>query len=226
MATGNDIVSIAFNWVCGRVGITLGSWPYTVTQWNACKRAGTTMSIESAIATPGALLFNHRTPEGVPVDPPDGLLPANYHAHVAISRGNGSTIEAMSPAAGVGIGNARALTRWTAAARIPGVSYGNESTPAPPPSNVRLSAIPAFPGEAFPGADAGVVRTWQGGLITCNVISDTQANRDGVFGDGMAKAITGMQAGFGWHNPDGRGGPHTWTHMHARRSPPCPRCGS
>jgi N-acetylmuramoyl-L-alanine amidase len=214
-------------WVCGRVNVTLGSWPpYTVTQWNACKQAGSTMTIEAAIATPGALLFNHRTPDGVPVDPPPGLVPGNYHAHIAISRGDGSTIEAMNELAGVGVGNARPLTRWTAGARIPGVDYGGMPASNPGNAGVRTSAIPPFPGEAAPGADGAIVRGWQEAMIACHVIDDTPANHDGVFGDGMTAAINRLQTGFGWSNPDGRGGAHTWTHMHSRSKPPCPRCGA
>ncbi len=222
-------------WVCGRVNITLGSWPpYTVTQWNACKQAGTTMSIETAIATAGALLFNHRTPDGVPVDPPPGLVPGNYHAHVAISRGDGSTIEAMNQISGVGVGNARPLTRWTAGARIPGVDDGWHTTTAPSSrsatdignAGVRATTIPPFPGDAFPGADAGIVRAWQDGLVSCHVINDAPQNHDGVFGDGMTAAVTRLQGSFAGWTPDGHAGPHTWSHMHSRANPPCPRCGA
>ena len=222
-------------WVCGRVNVTLGSWPpYTVTQWNACKQAGTTISIEAAIATAGALLFNHRMPDGTPIDPAPGLVPANYHAHVAISRGDGSTIEAMNPLAGVGVGGAWPLTRWTAGAHIPGVDYGSNATTAASSTHVtaagnpgvRTTVIPLFPGEAFPGADAGIVRAWQGGLVACDVINDTPQNHDGVFGEGMTAAITKLQASFAGWTPDGRAGAHTWAHMYTRSNPPCPRCGA
>jgi hypothetical protein len=228
-------------WVCGRVGISLGPWPpYTVTQWMACKAAGTAISIDHAIGLPGALLFNHRTPDGTPVDP-TGVLPADYHAHVAFSRGDGFTVEAMNAALGCGVAHAQpALTRWTAAALVPGITYvgaapaathpapapssspGDASAPAPATPSAAL--VPAFPGEAFPGAAPAVVRAWQVALIACRVIADTDANRDGDFGPGMTAAVTRLQASFGW-SPDGRGGRHTWAHLYTRPDPPCPRCG-
>nr|WP_246390195.1 NlpC/P60 family protein [Nocardioides soli] len=60
--------------------------------------AGKGMSIDAAIRTRGALLF---------------IQTSTAH-HVAISLGNGSTIEAMNPEAGVAIGSA-AGRGWTSA---------------------------------------------------------------------------------------------------------------
>ncbi|MET0145835.1 MAG: NlpC/P60 family protein [Ilumatobacteraceae bacterium] len=72
---------------------------------------GATVSIEEAMNTPGALLFSF--------DPPPvrgGGRPA--HAHVAISLGDGRTIEAQGSRTGILIANANA-DRWTNAAVIP-----------------------------------------------------------------------------------------------------------
>ena len=214
-------------WVCGQFGIAVGFFPpYTVTQWNACKQAGTTISVEAAVRTPGALLFNHRRPDGTPVDPPPGLVPADFHAHVAFSRGDGSTVEAMNPAAGCGIGNAQpAGVRWTAGALVPGVSYGAATASGPGTSSSTPGPVPTFPGDAFPGAGHDVVVGWQVGMIACDVLADTVQNHDGDFGDGMTTKINELQTSFGWSAPDGRAGAHTWSHMYTRRRLPCPRCG-
>jgi hypothetical protein len=83
----------------------------------------------------------------------------------------------------------------------------------------------SFPGQADANAASSVVLAWQGALIAAGIISDGPANRDGVFGPGMAAAITRLQTSFGWTDPDGIGGAHTWSHMTSRAHPPCPRCG-
>ena len=72
---------------------------------------GGTVSIDDALNTPGALLFSFDPP---PV--PGGGRPA--HAHVAISLGDGRTIEAMSTSRGIAIANPDP-SRWTNAAVIP-----------------------------------------------------------------------------------------------------------
>lgn len=75
-----------------------------------CRRQGTEISVEQAMHTPGALLFRN--------------------GHVAISLGDGRTIEAKGRAYGVGVFNARG--RFTAAALVPGMQYGGgANNPAP-----------------------------------------------------------------------------------------------
>lgn len=64
------------------------------------QQKGTQMSVADAIRTPGALLFRP--------------------GHVAISLGDGRTIEARGRAYGVGIFNAQG--RFTSAGMIPGMS--------------------------------------------------------------------------------------------------------
>ncbi len=67
------------------------------------------IEIEDAITTPGALLFRM----------------SSSGNHVAISRGNGTTIEARGKAYGVGVFSAKGRP-WTHAGLIPGVDYGEE----------------------------------------------------------------------------------------------------
>jgi len=70
-------------------------------QLQACRNAGREISVEEAIRTPGALLFRP--------------------GHVAISLGDGRTIEAKGSAYGVGIFNAAG--RFTTGGLIPGMEY-------------------------------------------------------------------------------------------------------
>jgi hypothetical protein len=115
-------------WACGRAGVQPvmpdGSW----IQQRWCKSNGLIVSVEEAIATRGALLFKHRDAAGNPVDPGPTCPPK---AHVAISLGDGHTIEAMGSQYGVLV--ASALQRdWTAGGRIPGCTYGGAPQPPPP----------------------------------------------------------------------------------------------
>lgn len=86
-------------WAAARAGISPRVPDGSAAQKAHCAAHGTLISIEAGIRTKGALLFRP--------------------GHVAISLGNGKTIEAMNPSAGVRQGNARGRS-WTAAGRIPG----------------------------------------------------------------------------------------------------------
>jgi cell wall-associated NlpC family hydrolase len=75
-------------------------------QWAACQHAGTTISVAQALKTRGALLF--RINNG----------PFN---HVAISLGNGQTVEAMGTAYGCGVFGGAAGRTWTGGGIVPGM---------------------------------------------------------------------------------------------------------
>lgn len=83
-------------WAAHQAGVTIadGSW----NQKAACKP----ISVEEALRTPGALLFKP--------------------GHVAISLGDGRTIEAMGTKWGVVVANGRG--RFTSGGLIPGMQYG------------------------------------------------------------------------------------------------------
>lgn len=103
-------------WAASRVGveITDGSW----LQYRALHQKGASMSVEEALRTPGALLFSFSS------DPlASGSRPSQ--AHVAISLGNGQTIEARGTKWGVGTFDAE--SRFKYAAVIPELG-----TPLPP----------------------------------------------------------------------------------------------
>jgi hypothetical protein len=95
---------------------------------------------------------------------------------------------------------------------------GPEPTPPPTP-------VPGYPGEGDYGCTWDVCRTWQDMMIVGGWISDTRANQDGVWGNGMHGACLRMQQGFGWSDADGIGGPHSWEHACTRGRPPCALCG-
>lgn len=87
-------------WAAHQAGVTIPDG--SGNQLAYCRQHGKQISVEEAIRTPGALLFK----EG----------------HVAISLGDGRTIEAMGSNYGVRIGNARG--RFTSGGLIPGMTYG------------------------------------------------------------------------------------------------------
>lgn len=98
-------------WAAHQAGVDVpdGSW----LQYQHMQRQGGAMSVEQALRTPGALLFRFSSS-------PDGSgRPAG--AHVAISLGDGRTIEARSTRDGVGIFTASA-DRFNYAAAIPQLS--------------------------------------------------------------------------------------------------------
>lgn len=100
-------------WAAGRQGVDVpdGTW----LQYLDLKADGATMSVEEAIRTPGALLFSF------PSEPQPGQGRPS-RAHVAISLGDGRTIEAANPRKGVIFGEAEG--RFNFAGFIPGLADG------------------------------------------------------------------------------------------------------
>ena len=86
-------------WAAHRAGVSIPDG--SANQLAHVRRHGTEISVEEALRTPGALLFRR--------------------GHVAISLGDGRTIEARGRNYGVGIFNARG--RFTAAGLVPGMRY-------------------------------------------------------------------------------------------------------
>ena len=97
-------------WAAARAGVTItdGSW----LQYQAVANAGTEMSVEEALRTPGALLFKFGS-DPMTASRPDG-------AHVAISLGDGRVMEAKGSKYGTDIFNAEGHG-WTHAGWIPGL---------------------------------------------------------------------------------------------------------
>lgn len=109
-------------WVGARLGVTPripdGSW----NQYRHSAAHGLTIPVADAYPVRGALLFIFRDKNGRAVDP--GIArPAR--SHVAISLGDGRTIEARGTAYGVGVFTATGRG-WTHAGLIPGVDYSTD----------------------------------------------------------------------------------------------------
>lgn len=94
-------------WVCARHDVEPVMPDGAIYQYEHCRKHGTTITVAKAIKTYGALLFRI----------------SSSGNHVAISRGDGTTIEAKGKAFGVGIFSAEGRG-WTHAGLIPGVKYG------------------------------------------------------------------------------------------------------
>src|SRR6266508_307814 len=96
-------------WSASQAGVQIedGAWY----QYQQLRDSGTLISVQDAIHTPGAVLMSFSSD-------PNGNKPP--HAHIAISLGNGQTIEARGSRYGVGSWPAKG--RFQYAALIPGIS--------------------------------------------------------------------------------------------------------
>jgi len=115
-----------------------------IEQYLHLKQRGSTMSVEEALHTPGALLFRLS---------PQGRQGSPTNEHVAISLGDGRTIEARGKQYGVGSWSAE--NRFTHAAAIPGVTGGNAGATTVPSASPSVAGTVAG---AFPGVAADADR--------------------------------------------------------------------
>jgi cell wall-associated NlpC family hydrolase len=99
-------------WAAHEAGVELPAG--AAYQYVALKQQGMVIPVDQAIHTPGALLFHFAT------EPQPGMQGEPPIAHVAISLGNGKTIEAADPQDGVTEFNAGG-GRFNYAAIIPGI---------------------------------------------------------------------------------------------------------
>lgn len=161
-----------------RVPFPQGSW----LQLQECIRRGALIRpLDGAFAIQGALLFRHHTPA-------DG--------HVAVSLGNGSTIEARGTSHGVNEFPA-GHRDWTHAAYVPGLRYG------PPPARAgRWPGRYLMQPPLLRGSD---VRRWQ---ELMRARGRTIAV-DGVYGPESEAVCRKFQAEVGV-TADGVVGPDTW----------------
>jgi cell wall-associated NlpC family hydrolase len=116
-------------WAAAQAGVDLpdGSW----LQYQALEKQGAIIPVEQAINTPGALLFRFSSDPSTATGRPSS-------AHVAISLGNGETIEARGRAYGVGSFEA-SEQRFQYAAVIPGLAAGPGGVPG-----LAQAALPAL----------------------------------------------------------------------------------
>lgn len=130
--------------------------------------------VEQAIATPGAILIRKPGAFGMKV------------GHVAISRGDGTTIEARCAKDGVLVVKDAASRLWTTGAVVPGISYVSDAgmvvVLAPPGDLLHL-------GSPFMRGDA--VLAVQQALKQAGIDPGPQ---DGVYGPSTADAVAAFQA--------------------------------
>jgi cell wall-associated NlpC family hydrolase len=165
-------------WALARTGVRFpdGSW----NQERFCRDRNTIVPYGRAVRTQGALLFRHRGNDG----------------HVAVSLGNGSTIEARGRAYGVNVFNT-ANRVWTAAALVPGLKY------VAPPDN-----FPRWPGRYLtqpPQMKGRDVVAWQRRMLARGWRLPT----NGVYGPNTELACRRFQQEKGLL-VDGIVGPDTW----------------
>lgn len=116
-------------WACAQVQVAPrmpdGSWYQARHSANHAQL----VSVEEGIATEGALLFRFSS------SPFEGPRPSS--AHVAVSRGDGTTIEARGARWGVGVFSTY-NRGWTHAGLIPGIDYGGEEVAQFTPEEVKV----------------------------------------------------------------------------------------
>ena len=95
-------------WGCRELGVEPMMPDGAENQFLHCKKHGTLLTLKLAYKTIGALLFR--------------ITPGIGGDHVAISRGDDTTIEARGKDFGIGVFSAKGRN-WTHAAKIPGVKY-------------------------------------------------------------------------------------------------------
>jgi Lysozyme like domain/NlpC/P60 family/Bacterial TSP3 repeat len=161
-------------WAAHRAGVDLpdGSW----LQYQELAKEGGAMSVEQALKTRGALLFYFS-------QPPTGAGRPSQ-AHVAISLGDGRTIEARSTKDGVGIFTAD-TKRFNYAAAIPQFEGGGGAAAAPMP-DVPLPTTPSPTGQN-PLDYGPAVDTDGDGLIDGRELAlGTDPTRADTDGDGLS----------------------------------------
>lgn len=86
--------------------------------------------------------------------------------------------------------------------------------PGGTPAVASDAATPPFPGQPVPEEVSDVVLAWQRALIGRGAIRDSEANRDRRFGPGMQKAVSKLQAAWGFADANGVADERTWRRLH------------
>jgi cell wall-associated NlpC family hydrolase len=159
-------------WAAHRAGVEMpdGSW----NQYLTLEQQGGDITVEQALSTPGALLFSFSSPPSAGSGRP-------AQAHVAISLGDGRTIEARGSDYGVGSWEANA-DRFQYAAVIPALAGASPMSPD--------SSELADDGALEPGSDVdrdGLTAKLEAMLATDPRLADT--DDDGIT-DGYELSVT------------------------------------
>jgi peptidoglycan hydrolase-like protein with peptidoglycan-binding domain len=166
-----------------RLGESYSGWWY-----EDAKTVGRQISVDEALITPGAILCRKPRRSGSP-----------RIGHVAISLGNGSTIEAKDRATGVAEVDGARNRLWDRGVCIPGVEYSSSR------SRVRLAPLTAPLVLDDPFRRGPDVAALQNALAAAGV---EPGGIDGVFGHLTYAAVANFQARAGLV-PDGWVGPET-----------------
>lgn len=157
-------------------------------QYEYCRSKGTTCSVTTAINTFGALLHHY------PFDGRPG--------HIAVSLGNGYTLEARGKAYGVGTFAGAASRGFTHGMRVPGFTYG---APLKPPTTA-----PRWPGRNLTQPPQMKMLAseapYQKRLATLGLYKGAQ---DLLYGPGMEAATVALQHRYGLVQ-DGIAGERSW----------------
>lgn len=184
-------------WACGRLGVSPRMPDGSKAQKAHCQSHKTLITVDQGIHTAGALLFRM---SGNPT-------------HVAISRGNGQTIEARGRAYGVGTFSAYGR-RWTHAGRIPGVLYGQPAPVVQHATKQQMAYTALKYVKELPNLDPGNVSLhtiWLQRAL--NIATGTTLKDDGYYGDRTVLAVIAFQR---WFNISPVDEPPGYAHEHTR----------
>ena len=143
--------SLLVQWACAQIGLDPSMPRTSWLQLQHCIDGGTLLSLGEAESTTGALLFTNRDANGNVADPAAGRP---RHGHVAISLGDGHTIEAMGTQWGV---DTQTLTNrsFSHGALVPGLTYAAPPVPAVTVTPRGAMSVAGTPSSAVAGDGPG-----------------------------------------------------------------------
>lgn len=155
-----------------------------VYQYRQMNKAGTTMSVEEALHTRGALLFYFDTD-------PRSTIPDK--AHVAISLGDGHTIEARNPRKGVDIFDV-GTNRFNYAAYIPGMAAPAPATTTTVVTDQFAVDVTALSGAVVVNQSTAQQTPVQQDVVQQSVMQQDIVQQDPVQQDTVQQGTTGQPA--------------------------------
>lgn len=185
-------------WGCDRLGVVPAMPASSYLQAQHCERQRTLVDVDTATRTYGALLFRFKGGDWRSSTPPPDR-------HVAVSLGDGRTIEALGKDYGVLIHRVAGRS-WSLGARVPGLRY--TAPPPTPGSDQAKGRVPVWPGLLYfqpPVMRARGVREWQQQMAG----RGWRIRVDGVYGPESDAVCRGFQQEIGLR-VDGVVGAQTW----------------
>ncbi len=175
----------AYGFVFGAYGTNPATAdPYSGKWYEDARDAGTLISVDDALGTPGAYLVRRPGSFGLKI------------GHIAISLGDGRSVEARSAATGVVIANASGRS-WSSGIQLPGVLYNGAAIASAPPAGLLRLTHPFLRGDT-------VLRV----QTALEAAGFSVGGADGVYGPQTASAVANFQRVQGLA-VDGEVGPDT-----------------